>query len=119
LGGSDLYAHLIRYFQQHLNLIRQDSEKFMDVSLLEYYTKQWVKFTEASTYVHHLFTYLNRHWVKREIDEGRKTVHDVGTVSCRSDTLLGGAWLVSDHTLFNRTFLARSRQLEGQPFQPC
>ncbi|GJJ68520.1 cullin 1 [Entomortierella parvispora] len=81
LGGSDLYAHLIRYFQQHLNGIRKDSEKFMDVSLLEYYTKQWVKFTEASTYVHHLFTYLNRHWVKREIDEGRKTVHDVGTLA--------------------------------------
>ncbi|KAG0050195.1 hypothetical protein BGZ83_005027 [Gryganskiella cystojenkinii] len=81
LGGSDLYAHLIRYFQQHLAVIRQDSEKFMDVSLLEYYTRQWVKFTEASTYVHHLFTYLNRHWVKREIDEGRKTVHDVGTLA--------------------------------------
>lgn len=81
LGGSDLYSHLIRYFQKHLEVIRKDSENFMDVSLLEYYTKQWVKFTQASTYVHHLFTYLNRHWVKREIDEGRKTVHDVGTVS--------------------------------------
>jgi len=71
----------MRYFHKHLDVIRKDSEKFMDVSLLEYYTKQWVKFTNASTYVHHLFTYLNRHWVKREIDEGRKTVHDVGTVS--------------------------------------
>lgn len=81
MGGSDLYSHLMRYFHKHLDVIRKDSEKFMDVSLLEYYTKQWVKFTNASTYVHHLFTYLNRHWVKREIDEGRKTVHDVGTVS--------------------------------------
>lgn len=76
-----MYSHLMRYFHKHLDVIRKDSEKFMDVSLLEYYTKQWVKFTNASTYVHHLFTYLNRHWVKREIDEGRKTVHDVGTVS--------------------------------------
>lgn len=75
-----MYSHLMRYFHKHLDVIRKDSEKFMDVSLLEYYTKQWVKFTNASTYVHHLFTYLNRHWVKREIDEGRKTVHDVGTV---------------------------------------
>ncbi|KAG0037208.1 hypothetical protein BGZ82_002969 [Podila clonocystis] len=81
LGGSDLYSHLMRYFHKHLDVIRKDSEKFMDVSLLEYYTKQWVKFTNASTYVHHLFTYLNRHWVKREIDEGRKTVHDVGTLA--------------------------------------
>ncbi|KAF9952455.1 hypothetical protein BGZ70_000594 [Mortierella alpina] len=81
LGGSDLYSHLIRYFQKHLEVIRKDSEKFMDVSLLEHYTKQWVKFTGASAYVHHLFTYLNRHWVKREIDEGRKTVHDVGTLA--------------------------------------
>ncbi|KAF9405028.1 hypothetical protein BGZ94_003806 [Podila epigama] len=81
LGGSDLYSHLMRYFHKHLDVIRKDSENYMDVSLLEYYTKQWVKFTNASTYVHHLFTYLNRHWVKREIDEGRKTVHDVGTLA--------------------------------------
>lgn len=88
MGGSDLYSHLIRYFQKHLEETRKDSEKFMDVSLLEFYTKQWVKFTGASTYVHHLFTYLNRHWVKREIDEGRKTVHDVGTVSSFNSSFL-------------------------------
>jgi cullin 1 len=54
----------------------------MDESLLHYYTKQWKKFTVASSYVHHVFSYLNRHWVKREIEEGRKNdVFEVYTVS--------------------------------------
>jgi cullin 1 len=54
----------------------------MDESLLHYYTRQWKKFTAASGYVHHVFSYLNRHWVKREIEEGRKNdVFEVYTVS--------------------------------------
>jgi cullin 1 len=53
----------------------------MDESLLIYYTKQWDRYTMASTLVHHIFRYLNRHWVKREIDEGRKHIYDVYTLS--------------------------------------
>jgi cullin 1 len=29
--------------------------------------------------VNHVFRYLNRHWVKRELDEGKKAVYDVYT----------------------------------------
>ncbi|RUP51948.1 hypothetical protein BC936DRAFT_144264 [Jimgerdemannia flammicorona] len=60
----------------------QESEGYMDESLLQYYTKQWSKYTSASGYVHHVFRYLNRHWVKREIEEGRKNdVFDVYTLA--------------------------------------
>ncbi|KAG0231395.1 hypothetical protein BGW42_006523 [Actinomortierella wolfii] len=84
LGGRDLYLYLIRYFQKHLEGLRKECEQFMDVSLLEYYTKQWVKYTQASGFLHHLFMYLNRHWVRREIDEGRKQVNDVSTLTLTS-----------------------------------
>ncbi|GAB5589452.1 ubiquitin ligase (cullin) of SCF [Umbelopsis nana] len=82
LMGSDLYNNLIKYLEDHLAAIRAESEQFMDESLLHYYTRQWKKFTTASGYVHHVFSYLNRHWVKREIEEGRKNdVFEVYTLA--------------------------------------
>jgi hypothetical protein len=54
----------------------------MDESLLQYYTKQWTRYTAAARVVNNIFMYLNRYWVKREIDEDRKSdVFDVFTVS--------------------------------------
>ncbi|KAG2180824.1 hypothetical protein INT43_008403, partial [Umbelopsis isabellina] len=82
LMGSDLYNNLIKYLEGHLAAIRAESDQYMDESLLHYYTKQWKKYTAASGYVHHVFSYLNRHWVKREIEEGRKNdVFEVYTLA--------------------------------------
>ncbi|KAF0477803.1 Cullin-domain-containing protein [Gigaspora margarita] len=81
LMGSDLYQNLQRYLERYLHTIRENSTHHMDENLLRYYTKHWEKYTTASSYVHHVFRYLNRHWVKREIDEGRKTVYDVYTLT--------------------------------------
>ena len=53
----------------------------MDEALLQYYTKQWNRYTTAARVVNNIFMYLNRYWVKREIDEDRKNdVYDVFTV---------------------------------------
>lgn len=53
----------------------------MDEALLQYYTKQWGRYTTAARVVNNIFMYLNRYWVKREIDEDRKNdVYDVFTV---------------------------------------
>jgi len=47
---------------------------------LKYYARQWERYTNGATYVNKLFNYLNKHWVKREKDEGRKEVYAVYTV---------------------------------------
>lgn len=52
----------------------------MDEDLLQYYAKEWDRYTTGANYINRLFTYLNRHWVKREKDEGRKGVYTVYTV---------------------------------------
>jgi cullin 1 len=78
--GADLYAHLCDWFKAHLLVLLKDSENYMDEALLTYYSKQWTRYTTASTFINHIFRYLNRHWVKREIDEGHRAVYDIYTV---------------------------------------
>jgi cullin 1 len=81
LLGDDLYTNLTAWFNNHLTLLFTDAGKYMDEELLQFYVKQWKKYTTGASYVNHIFRYLNRHWVKREIDEGHRNVYDVYTVS--------------------------------------
>jgi cullin 1 len=59
----------------------QKTDSFQDEALLRYYAAEWDRYTTGANYINRLFTYLNRHWVKRERDEGRKGVYQVYTVS--------------------------------------
>ncbi|KAJ3207046.1 hypothetical protein HDU82_004104 [Entophlyctis luteolus] len=78
LMGSDLYMKLRSYLKEHLQKLLQNKDP--NEPLLEFYRREWTKYTRASKYIDHIFRYLNRHWVKREIDEGHKNIYDVNTV---------------------------------------
>ncbi|KAM3500609.1 hypothetical protein MY10362_006248 [Beauveria mimosiformis] len=80
LLGEELYKKLMHYLEEHLNGIYEKSKTHTDEALLAYYIKEWDRYTVAAKYIHHLFRYLNRHWVKREIDEGKKSIYDVYTL---------------------------------------
>ncbi|ORX47764.1 Cullin-domain-containing protein [Hesseltinella vesiculosa] len=70
------------YLENHLRNIRQESEKYMDEDLLQYYTKQWVRYTTAARVINNVFMYINRYWVKREIDEDKKNdIYDIFTLT--------------------------------------
>ncbi|KAJ3140802.1 hypothetical protein HK100_009238 [Physocladia obscura] len=79
LMGADLYKKLKEYLKEHLETLLKDRDQ--NEALLVFYTKQWAKYTRAGTYIHHSFKYLNRHWVKREIDEGHKNIYDINTLA--------------------------------------
>jgi len=79
--GQDLYKYLIVYLNEYLKGLRKDAQKFQDEDLLKYYSRQWNRYTQAAEYLNRIFKYLNRHWVKRETDEGRKHVHEVYTLA--------------------------------------
>ncbi|PWN50392.1 putative SCF complex member Cullin 1 [Violaceomyces palustris] len=81
LVGADLYNCLIRYFQTHLAGVRKGADSLTDEPLLKYYASEWDRYTTGANFVHRLFAYLNRHWVKREKDEGRKHVYTVYTLA--------------------------------------
>ncbi|KAF7725837.1 hypothetical protein EC973_009261 [Apophysomyces ossiformis] len=78
LIGAELYAFLSSYLEAHLTTIRAESEQYMDEALLQFYTKQWTRYTTAARLVNNIFMY----WVKREIDEDRRNdVYDVFTLT--------------------------------------
>ncbi|KAH7101599.1 Cullin-domain-containing protein [Auriculariales sp. MPI-PUGE-AT-0066] len=93
LMGSDLYNHLIKYFTNHLKTLKETSDPLLDEALLRYYAQEWDRYTTGANYINRLFTYLNRHWVKREKDEGRKNVYTVYTLSLSKNSKLAGAIL--------------------------
>jgi cullin 1 len=80
LLGEELYNKLIEYLHTHLTDLVEKSKLHTDEALLAFYIKEWDRYTFAGKYIHHLFRYLNRHWVKREVDEGKKNIYDVYTL---------------------------------------
>lgn len=80
LLGEELYTLLGQYLKQHLEGVLAESASHTDEALLTFYIREWKRYTDAAKYNNHLFRYLNRHWVKREIDEGKKNVYDVYTL---------------------------------------
>lgn len=72
--------NLKTYLSKHLAEIHEKSIGHVDEALLAYYIREWDRYTTAAKYINHLFRYLNRHWVKREIDEGKKDIYDVYTL---------------------------------------
>ncbi|KAK5660506.1 hypothetical protein OQA88_13054 [Cercophora sp. LCS_1] len=80
LLGEDLYKKLTEYLTEHLTKLCAESDAHTDEALLAFYIKEWQRYTVAAKYIHHLFRYLNRHWVKREMDEGKKSIYDVYTL---------------------------------------
>ena len=80
LLGEDLYDLMCQYLRDHLSEVQGRSTQHVDEALLTFYIKEWNRYTTAGQYHNHLFRYLNRHWVKREQEEGRRNVYDIYTL---------------------------------------
>ncbi|KAF5388288.1 hypothetical protein D9615_000826 [Tricholomella constricta] len=81
LVGSDLYSKLSAYFVEHFKPMIQKCDSLQDIDLLRYYAAGWDRYTTGANFLNRLFTYLNRYWVKRERDEGKKTVYPIYTLA--------------------------------------
>lgn len=80
-ADTDLYVNIVRYFVTYLNNIRDKANGLQEEELLTYYADEWQRYTAGTQYINRLFTYLNRHYVKKERDGGRKDVYPVYTLA--------------------------------------
>ncbi|KAJ3753066.1 ubiquitin-protein ligase [Lentinula raphanica] len=81
LVGADLYLKLQEYFVDHFKTMKDRTATLQDEELLKYYATEWDRYTTGANFLNRLFGYLNRFWVKRERDEGKKTVYQVYTLA--------------------------------------
>ena len=52
------------------------SEHTLD-DLVDFYLQKRTRYLQAAEIFNRIFRYLNRHWIKRELEEGRKDVYEI------------------------------------------
>jgi len=80
-AGEELYNRLKAFLEKHMKSILKSAESKMDDTLLNFYKVEWDRYTTAMRYINNIFQYLNRHWIKREADDGKKEVYEVFVLS--------------------------------------
>ncbi|VDO36452.1 unnamed protein product, partial [Haemonchus placei] len=79
--GVEMYAKLTSFIESYVKARLEGARDLLGEDLLRYYTTQWSEFRFSSKVVDGIFSYLNRHWIKRELDEGNGNIYMIYTLA--------------------------------------
>ncbi|CAF1175239.1 unnamed protein product [Didymodactylos carnosus] len=79
--GGELYSKINQFLNNYLEDLRQHGVDLQDEAVLSFYTDHWEKYQFSSRVLHGFCSYLNRHWVRREYESGRRNIYEIFTLS--------------------------------------
>ena len=75
-----IYHDLIKLLVDHVQLVLKRLQSQEDSLLLEAYLTEWDQYVTAANRIDRLLNLINRHWIQREIDEGKPDVYRIRTL---------------------------------------
>ncbi|KAF5667462.1 cullin 1 [Fusarium heterosporum] len=75
-----IYQNLADFLAEHLQVVAQKLRSAEENLLLETYLTEWDHYAAAASRIDRLLNLLNRHWIKRSIDEGKGDIYRIRTL---------------------------------------
>ena len=123
--GKYVYDALTKFLELKMHQVQKQWHHNPPTPILVQYLEFFNNYKLSAKFYHHTMDYLNRHWIKRELDEG-KQVYDINTTclilfklhlfeSVKSDLLVEVQLLLHQHRQVNITAISHQIDSSAPP----